>query len=134
MGVERSASENSATSPRAASSPRRTALPFPRFVPREIRLEEAVDGGDSVLPPIGQAGRDQLALGIAELDDPSIDRAVADHAGIILRPHADHLAVVVPGLEIAGEQLELLLGRDGIGDGRPEIASHCRVGTRAVVS
>ena len=31
IGVERSASEKSATSPRAASNPRRTARPFPRF-------------------------------------------------------------------------------------------------------
>ena len=75
---------------------------------RKVRGEKAVDGGYSVSETIGQTGRDQAPVGIAEFHHRGVDRRFLDQGLEIDRIHICHVAVAMAGPQVVGEQVELL--------------------------
>ena len=72
--------------------------------PLVLRIEEAVDEGEPVLHPVGQADRVQLQVGVPELHQEGIDRRILHHRAIVAEAHVGHPALRMAGGEILAEQ------------------------------
>ncbi len=93
--------------------------PFPRS---RADVEEAVDHRQAVALLVGQAGADQFAglpvlRRLAIFDEIGSDRRLLDHVGEIALVHLGHAAARMADLEIALQQLVLLLRRPRLARG-----------------
>src|SRR5262249_51781708 len=86
-----------------------------------LRLEEAVDGGITIVEHIDEAGAGEDAMPVAELDEAGLEPAVLHHGAVVAEGHRGHLAVGMAEALVAGEEAVLLAGGARLGLAADEV-------------